>query len=168
MKKALVGIVLIIGLGLVATLMLDGLARVKNAAAMESAARAVQIQATAGAVNTIGLTVVIVLLAALVVGLLAVVVVMGRNLGQHAKTLTPNGAQAAPPPSQRGRGVESGKWLPGPNANWGRAARREITEQELARALAIARAMDGQVGPSMYLPSGEVEDPEAWEGLFGL
>lgn len=166
MKRIMVALGVVFGLGLVGVAALDGLARVKNAAAMESAARAVQIQATAGAVNTLGLMVVIVLLAGLVVGLLALVVVMGRKVGAGAGN--PGGTYPQPLPKGRG------EWTPGPNARWGKRlppstgsgyGQDRITVEEMARALMIARMLDSQAGPTPLL-NGEVEDPDAWEGLF--
>lgn len=177
MKKIIVAALVLIILPGLAVAGINALTDLRQAEAMKHAAKAVQLQATAGAVTTVGLTLVIVLLVAMIVALIVLVVVMGKRTARNA--LTPFGAQAAPAlshPREEHRGhtgerEKNGAWVSGPNARWGKrlpvGGQDRITAEELARALMIARMLDGQGGPTA-LPSGEVEDPEAWEGLFGL
>lgn len=130
----LIGVMALIGLVVMG---INALASLRQAAAMESAAQAVEIQATSQAASSVGATVAITVLATLVVGLVALIAVMWRRLGMKQSQGKIQVSQTQP----------TGQWMAGPNAKWRRKAlpggQDQITAEDLARAVMLARMLKG-------------------------
>lgn len=144
-------------LGLLVMLGLKLWVELKTASALESAARAVQTQATSQAVSTVGLTLVIGLLTLLVFALSVVVAVLLRRglANPEARRMTV--------PTVRTIGQGKGAWLPGPNAHWGKQPTLPSGFDQLSsKEIELAQRMAAYLNISQ----GSAIDDDGYEELF--